>query len=124
MQSPGKNLYFILWGGAALIGMAMAIIGYNQQRGEKKLLKNRGLISNKSSDNAINELLLSGDELTIEEKKSFISLYLKPGDDEGAITYQKINTKREGVYKQILQRKMNRLNGKPSDDFSVRPVPK
>ncbi len=123
-QPSGKKLYLILWGGAAFIGIIMVGISYKEQLDEKQLLKNKFFITKTLSGESINDLLLSADELTIAEKKSFISLYLKPGSDQDAITYQKADNKRDEVYKLILQRKMNKLNRRPSDDFSVKPVPK
>lgn len=115
-------LYLILWGGTAFISVAMALIG--QQVNEKKLLRNHDFPTQTSSGEAINDLLLSADELTIEEKKSFISLYLKSDDKTGVLTYQNNKNKTEDVYKQIFQRKVNKLKEKSSDDFSIRPLPK
>jgi ethanolamine ammonia-lyase large subunit len=123
-QPSGKILYLILWGGAAIIGTVMVIIGYSQQADEKNLLKSSAFATNKLSGDAINDLLLSGDELTIAEKKSFISLYLKPSENNGDIAYQKGNNKSDEVYRLILQRKMNRSANKSTNDFSVKPIPK
>lgn len=123
-ESSGKKLYFILWGGAAIIGVVMTLVGYWQQTDEKKLLRNPAFTDPKSSGETINDLLLSANELTIAEKKSFISLNLKQGEDIGIPISQKSKDKRDEIYKQIFQRKMNRLNGNSSADFSVKPVPK
>lgn len=123
-ESSGKKLYLILWGGAALIGAVMTVVGYLQQTDDKKLLRNPAFINPTSSDETINDLLLSANELTIAEKKSFISLYHRQGDDTEIPIYQKAKDKRYEIYKQIFQRKMNKLNGNSSADFSVKPVPK
>lgn len=123
-ESSGKKLYLILWGGAALIGIVMTVVGYWQQTDEKKILQNPAFTNPASSGETINDLLLSAHELTIAEKKSFISLYNRQGDDIVIPINQKAKDKREEIYKLIFQRKMNKLNGKPSADFSVKPVPK
>ena len=123
-EPSGKIFYLILWSGAALIGVIMVTIWKRQEFKDKQLLKNPLSRIQTLPGEAINDLLLSADELTIEEKKSFISLYLKPDDKTGVVTYSNNNNNREEIYKLILQRKLNRVNRKSSDDFSVKPIPK
>lgn len=123
-QPSGKILYLILWGGTAAITAAMVLIGFRQQVYEKNLLRNDFYKTENSSGEAINELLLSVNELTIAEKKSFINLFLKQVNNNGKTASDKSGPPKEDIYKVILQRKLNRLNGKTRDDFSVRPVPK
>ena len=123
-QPSGKRLYLILWGGTATITAAMVLIGFRQQLYEKNLLRNPFYKTENSSGEAINELLLSANELTIAEKKSFINHFLKQANNNEETTPDKTGRKKEDIYKVILQRKINRLNGKTKDDFSVRPVPK
>lgn len=123
-QPSGKMLYLILWGGTAIITAAMVVIGMRQQVYAKNILRNSFYKADNSSGEIINELLLSANELTIAEKKSFINLFLKSGNDYEEAGAGTISRKREDVYKNILQRKLYRLNGKTKEDFSVRPVPK
>ena len=123
-QLSGKILYLILWGGTAVIAAGMVFFGHRQQVYYKKLFSTPNFAMDASSGDAINKLLISADELNIAEKTSFINLYLKQGDEAGIVTSQKVNKNREEVYKRIFQRKINKLNGKPSEDFSVRPIPK
>lgn len=123
-QLSGKILYLILWGGTALIAAGMIFFGHRQKVYDKELFRTLNFATDASSGDAINKLLMSADELNIAEKTSFISLYLKQDDEAGIITNQKIIKNREEVYKRIFQRKINKLNGKPSEDFSVRPIPK
>ena len=122
-EPSGKFFYLILWGGAALIGVIMVIIWKRQEINDKQLLQNPLSRMQTLPGEAINDLLLSVDELTIEEKKSFISLYLKPDGKTGVVTYSN-NNNRDEMYKLILQRKLNRVNRKSSDDFLVKPIPK
>ena len=123
-QLSGKILYLILWGGTAVIAAGMIFFGHRQKVYDKELFRTLNFATDASSGDAINKLLMSADELNIAEKTSFISLYLKQDDEAGIITNQKIIKNREEVYKRIFQRKVNKLNGKPSEDFSVRPIPK
>ena len=123
-QLSGKILYLILWGGTAVIAAGMIFFGHRQKVYDKELFRTLNFATDASSGDAINKLLMSADELNIAEKTSFINLYLKQDDEAGIITNQKIIKNREEVYKRIFQRKINKLNGKPSEDFSVRPIPK
>lgn len=118
----GRRLYLLLWSGTFLITMIMVNLKYNKPK-SINLFKNKAFDPSASTGYAINELLLSTGQLEIAEKKSFISLYLKP--DEGVykvIVEQSVN---ENVYKAIFQRKINSLQQKKKNyDFSIKPIPK
>jgi hypothetical protein len=117
----GTFLYPVLWGGAALIIAGMFIIGHRQQTYDKN---NLHTLQPASSGEMINALMVSTNDLTIEEKKSFINLFLRKGEDPEETT-STAAIKKENVYRQILQRKINRpVKNQRPDDFSVKPVPK
>jgi hypothetical protein len=121
-HQSGKILYLILWSGTTIIGVVMMLMGYEKQLKNENYLKNPEFTEQTSSGETINNLFLSADDLTIEEKKSFINL--RQGDDKETATYQGRKEKREEVYKKIFQRKIGKLNGKSTSDFSIKPVPK
>jgi hypothetical protein len=124
-KKSGKILYAILWGGAIIIIALIIITGYREQLPQKSFFGGNILDNQNSSGETINELMLSANELTIAEKKSFINLYLKSGDVGSVVSYVKNQDGQRQVYRQIFQRKVNRLNNNNSDgDFSIKPIPK
>ncbi len=124
-KKNGKILYVILWGVASVIIAVIIITGYKEQLPQKGFFNSNVFDKSTSSGEAINELLLSANELTIAEKKSFINLYLKSTDVSSVAVYIKNNDEQKKVYNQIFQRKMNNLKNRNSDDdFSIRPIPK
>ena len=122
-QPSGKYLYLILWGGTFLIAAAMVAISYQEQGVERKL-RNNIFSSKYASGEEINELMLSANELTIDEKKAFINLFLKQDTDTNDFFNRRNDDKRNDIYKRILQRKLNKGVGKQDADFSIKPVPK
>lgn len=120
-QFSGKILYLTLWGGTLCIVTVMFFIGYQQQISEKKLENTFLNNSSYPSGEAVNELMLSANDLTIEEKKAFINLFLK---QENTTINGEVIPKRDAVYKRILDRKISKWTGRNGDDFSIKPVPK
>lgn len=124
-RNNGKILYASLWGVASVIIAVIIITGYREQLPQKSFFNGHVLDNRTSSGETINELLLSVNELTIAEKKSFINLYLKSADANSLIADRRNNDEQKKVYNQIFQRKMKDLNNKNSDDdFSIKPIPK
>lgn len=123
----GKHLYLILFSGTAVIILAMLLVERNIELSmTDSSLKTRqvGTITNASSNN-LNQLLLKSGELTIEEKKSLINLYLKGDGSAGeTVSYALIKQKRDEVYGAILKRQLTKTEPEQSSDFSIRPVPK
>jgi hypothetical protein len=121
----GKILYASLWGVASVIIAVIIITGYREQLPQRNFFNGHVLDNRTSSGETINELLLSANELTIAEKKSFINLYLKSADASSLLADGRNKDEQKRVYNQIFQRKMNNLNNKNSDDdFSIKPIPK
>ncbi len=120
----GGLLYTILLTGTAIIVAVMFIIDRKLEVG---ITGNKNGSTNKvvfmESDADINELLLSGGDLTIEEKTSLINLYLKNGEPVAVKNFSTIKEGRDLVYKEILKRQINKSKNKPTSDFSVRPIP-
>lgn len=124
-RNKGKILYASLWGVASVIIAVIIITGYREQLPQKSFFNGHVLDNRTSSGETINELLLSVNELTIAEKKSFINLYLKSTDASSLMADRRNNDEQKKVYNQIFQRKMKNLNSKNSDDdFSIKPIPK
>jgi hypothetical protein len=124
-RNKGNILYASLWGVASVIIAVIIITGYREQLPQKSFFNGHVIDNHTSSGETINELMLSANELTITEKKSFINLYLKSTDVSSVIAYTKDSDEQKRVYNQIFQRKMKNLKNKNSDgDFSVKPVPK
>jgi hypothetical protein len=120
----GKSIYMILISGAIIITSAMLLIDYNQQLLEKKLVKVPASGNLLSTGDKIDDLLLTTNELTIAEKKSFINIYLMSHQQEPGIVHDGVKKRRADLYNSILQRRINRTVAKPQEDFSVKPVPK
>jgi hypothetical protein len=121
----GKALYLLLWMGAVIVTLVIIIAGSGDNVIIKHLFKDQTLVSPEANtDETINQLLISVDELNISEKRSFINLYLKPTEVDSTPIPAQINGEDENVYRQILHRRIERLKVKDQDeDFSVKPVP-
>jgi hypothetical protein len=121
----GKALYLILWMGAIIVTLVIIIAGNGDNSAITHLFKDQSLVSAEANtDETINQLLISVDELNISEKKSFINLYLKPTEPDFTPTPAQISGEDENVYRQILHRRIEKLKTKnQDDDFSVKPVP-
>jgi len=118
----GKALYLLLWMGAAIVTLIIIVAGNSDDLTVKHLFKDQNMVSPEVTDETINELLISVDELNISEKKSFINLYLKPKDSDLSTTLAQSSG--ENVYRQILHRRIEKLKAKnQNEDFSVKPVP-
>ncbi len=117
----GKWLYSTLWSGAFLVIVITLLVGFRDSINEKNDSKKRVLPSGTASGETINELLLSAGQLSIAEKNSFINLYLKSSDGRTEAS----STANEQLYKEIFQRKVNKLKKRNNnEDFSIKPVPK
>lgn len=124
--TKGHHLYLILFSGSAIIVLAMLLVEKFMEPAQIKTTQLPSDVTNSytGSDEDISKLLLNDEELTIEEKKSLINLYLKDGaPNTKTATYAVIKEKREKVYSEIMKRKINR-DRTTGSDFSVRPVPK
>jgi hypothetical protein len=121
----GKALYLLLWMGAVIVTLVIIIAGSGDNIIIKHLFKDQTLVSPEANtDETINQLLISVDELNISEKRSFINLYLKPTEFDPTPTPIQISGEDENVYRQILHRRIERLKVKDqNEDFSVKPVP-
>jgi hypothetical protein len=122
----GKKYYLSLWGGALLITFLVITMGFWNKKTSNGMLKQVEFSPDQAAGELINELLLSSQNLQLEEKKDFINLYILLRSDsnyEGALV---IENKRNAVYKNILSRKLNNLTKtkKPQADFSIKPVPR
>ncbi len=106
-KNNSKILYGSLWGVASVITAIIIITGYREKLPQKNFFNGHVLNNYTSSGETINELLLSANELTIAEKKSFINLYLKSTDANSLLTDRRKNDEQKKVYNQIFQRKMN-----------------
>jgi hypothetical protein len=124
--AKGQHLYLILFSGTAIIILAMLLVEKFIEPVQVNSTYTPSDVTNTTAaaHADIDKLLLNDGELTIEEKKSLINLYLKDGaPDTRSATYAIIKEKRDRLYSEIMKRKVNRE--RPSDnDFSVRPVPK
>jgi len=117
------RLYFFLWTGAVVAVAVMMIDGFNIKAREVNLFRSRGVEQGVLTSETINDLLLSANELNISEKKSFISLYLKPGTSTTGADNS--NETREQIYQNIFKRKIIKLQQKSRpEDFSIKPIPK
>ncbi|MBL7725967.1 MAG: hypothetical protein JNK27_17640 [Chitinophagaceae bacterium] len=117
------RLYVVLWTIAVIAVVFMMADGKYVSINEKNLFRNSGVESGVLSSETINELLLSANELSISEKKSFINLYLKSGSNPEGNDNE--NETREQIYQRIFQRKINKLQQKSrQEDFSIKPIPK
>ncbi len=121
----GKYLYLLLWITAGFIIAGIVFAGTTAANDGKNIFINQDFESPEATNETINELLLSADELSITEKKSFINLYLRPGENSITIVSADSGREKENVYKQIFKRKVSSLRSKevPSD-FSIKPIPK
>jgi len=109
-----------------LITFLVITMGFWNKNAGNGMLKQVDFSSNQAAGELINELLLSSQNLQLEEKKDFINLYLLLKSDssyEGSLV---IANKRNAVYKNILSRKLNNLTKtkNPRPDFSIKPVPR
>jgi hypothetical protein len=120
----GKSIYLILVVGAITITLVMLLLDRKQQRLDRKLIRLPSSDNFISTGEKIDELLLTTNELTIAEKKSFINIYLMSQQQETGMTYDGVKKRRADLYHTILQRRINRAVAKPQEDFSVKPVPK
>ncbi len=110
--------------GTILITILMLIIDYRQQEYEKEQLQFRLTRSDLQPGKNIDQLLLTGNDLSVTEKNAFINIYLKSPEISANGDKGSTKNKRDELYRSILQRRINRTTSKPQEDFSVRPVPK
>jgi hypothetical protein len=82
--------------------------------------------SKNTSNNIVDELLLSANELNIYGKSSLIGYHDKENLAEADLLIQQIKTDPDKAYQSILKRKLEKLKLKqtPKSDFYIRPVPK
>jgi hypothetical protein len=121
----GKFFYLLLWSVALLMIAVTLMFGIGDKTTGKSIFKNKSIETAEVSNETINALLLSADELNIGEKNSFINLYLKPDDNGSMLSGVNNETDREAMYNTIFTRKINNLNSKNrNEDFSVKPIPK
>lgn len=109
VNTSGRKLYLVLWGGAAVIISAMLLINHRQKIADKSAVRNFA-INGQPQD----------DEMTISAKNSFINLLLR-GDEETparAPVYFKAPPRTLSVYYH------NSPNALRPEDFSIGPVPK
>lgn len=120
-----RNIYLVLLSGTVLILIAMfiadvAIEGAMRDKGHVKTLQQKA-----ASGERINDMLISADELTIEEKTAFINLYLKQNNPQPGNTNEDIRQQRTEVYSKIFRRKANQARTVNSDeDFYIKEIPK
>ena len=83
-----------------------------------------GLINENASNNIVNELMLSANELNIYGKSSLIEFNNnEPATAE--LLLQQIKNNPENAYRTILKNKLEKLNHRSStEDFYVKPIPK
>lgn len=120
-KGQGYSLYLFLWGGALLILVVMIIIGRQQKNISNNITSNLITDFTPSSDNIINDLLLSEEDLRFSKKTSFINLVLKNSEQEGEMSQE---NKEQNIYGLILQQKIRKIRQQKPADFSIQPIPK
>jgi hypothetical protein len=79
-----------------------------------------------TSDNIVNELLLSANELNIYGNGSFLDYNYRDNNQPGDLLIQQIKINPNRAYQTILKNKLEKLNKQHSSpsDFYIKPVPK
>lgn len=78
-----------------------------------------------ASDNIVNQLLLSANELNIYGKSSLIEYSVNSTTPSDEILLEQIKINPDNAYKKILKNKLDKLKQQPStSDFNVKSVPK
>ena len=84
-----------------------------------------GLENVDATNNIVNELLLSANELNIYGKSSLIEYNNRYEPETAELIREQIKTNPEKAYSEILKNKLKNLKRKSGDaDFSVKPIPK
>ncbi len=107
----GKRIYLVLWGGTALILLAMMIIN----RSQKLALYS---MNNSMSGSAY---AVNGDEWQISSKSAFVNFFLRYDKSEDFFPGKAGTLIKE--YKRIYERSVLKKENQ-SEDFYIRPVPK
>jgi len=121
-------LYIVLWFTGCLV--AAAIILMWDTTGDKDRLMvfdktETGLENVDATNNIVNELLLSANELNIYGKSSLIEYNNRYEPETAELIREQIKTNPEKAYSEILKNKLKNLKRKSGDaDFSVKPIPK
>ena len=121
-------LYIILWLAGCMVAAIIIIMwGYNEKKGNIPVFGNQGneFIKENSSNNIVNELMLSANELNIYGKSSLIEFNNLDENSANELLIQQLKSNPENLYKTILKNKLEKL--KPRElptDFFVRPVPR
>ena len=122
------SLYIVLWFTGCLV--AAAIILMWDTTGDKDRLMvfdktETGLENVDATNNIVNELLLSANELNIYGKSSLIEYNNRYEPETAELIREQIKTNPEKAYSEILKNKLKNLKRKSGDaDFSVKPIPK
>lgn len=120
--TTGKGYYGLLWGIALAITLAMFLLEKFAFTASERQIMKPGFHMTSVTSESINELLLSAKDLNINEKQSFINLYLK---NDNNLTTSYPQTQAENIYNRIFEKKVASIKTKPnSNDFSIKPIPK
>src|SRR5688572_14722458 len=116
------KLYLLLWGFTIAIAATMLLLEKKGDQKDALHIMKPGFNSASVTNQTINELLLTAKDLNLDEKKSFINLYLKSGDDIEAANNQ---AQPISVYNKIFEKKVDIIKTKKKQkDFSIQPIPK
>ena len=78
-----------------------------------------------ATNNIVNELLLSANELNIYGESSLIEYNNRYESEPSQLILEQIKTNPAKAYSTILKNKLNKLKSKSGEtDFSVKPIPK
>jgi len=122
-------IYFILWAAGCLVAGYVLFLWNRSEKFERitifnnlaELKNNRG-----SSNNIVDELLLSANEMNIYGKSALIEFNNKDNKLNEDYFMQQIKTNPDKAYQSILKNKLQKLRNPKSSvsDFNVKPVPK
>ena len=78
------------------------------------------------SQDIVNELLLSANELNIYGQSSLIEYNFSEDSQTGGLLFEQIKANPKKAYQDILKNKINKIKQKQaaSSDFNIMPVPK
>jgi hypothetical protein len=104
------------------------LIMWNAGREKIYVINNldEGSVKYSSSDNIVNDLMLSANDLNIYGKSSLIGYKNNTEPTATDLLLQQVKNNPENAYQAILKNKIEKLNHKApsSNDFYIKPTPK
>ena len=129
MSVKFKNawLYIVLWSAGCLVSAVIVVMWNSAGDAEEVLVFDRSVMGSENinaTNNIVNELLLSANELSIYGKSSLID-YNNRYESESDELIEQIKINPEKAYSAILKKKLIKISQKPvSSDFEIKPIPK